>query len=175
MTALIEVTGPAGAQLARALIDGGSDSSFVKSSLADTLGLSVTAQAIFACVGFKEREEEAGIHERVRLQLKSRHSSESCYLNFWKSDTLCAPMRAPCSPNLFTELASFELADDFSGSSIDILIGADQMYDVVLPDNINNVKLSKRLCAVKTLFGYTLHGSASDAVRLVPLHTYHLQ
>ena len=173
MTALIEVTGPAGAQLARALIDGGSDSSFVKSSLADALGLSVTAQGIFACVGFKEREEEARIHERVRLQLTSRHSSESCYLDFWKSDKLCAPMRAPCSPDLFTELASFELADDFSGSSIDILIGADQMYDVVLPDN--TVKLSKRLCAVKTLFGYTLHGSASDAGRLVPLHTYHLQ
>ena len=81
-------------------------------------------------------------------------------------------MQAPCSPNLFVQLAQFELADDFSRDSIDILIGADQMYDVVLPDN---VKLTKRLSAIKTLFGYALHGSVSGDCQVVPRHTYHTQ
>ena len=85
MTALVEVIGPNGTQQARALIDGGSDSSFVKSSLAETLGVSVTARGAFACIGFQERGEEVRVHERVNLELKSRHSSESCHLGFWKT------------------------------------------------------------------------------------------
>ena len=174
MTALVEVSGPAGARRARILIDGGSDSSFVKSSLANALGVSVTARGMFACVGLGERGEEARLHERVRLELKSRHSSESCCLDLWKSEKLCAPIHIPCSPNLFTQLANFKLADDFSGDAIDILIGADQMYDVILSEQ---VRLTKRLCAVKTLFGFALHGSAADVSQMAapPRHSYHIQ
>ena len=83
-------------------------------------------------------------------------------------------MHVPCrhSPDLFTQLANLELADDFSGDDINILIGADQMYDAVLSEK---VKLLKRLYAVKTLFGYALHGSATDVDRVGPRHTYHIQ
>ncbi|KAF0293362.1 hypothetical protein FJT64_000940 [Amphibalanus amphitrite] len=61
--------GPRGVRLVRALIDGGSDASFIRSSLADELGLETVGQGTFACVGFKEKLEEARQYDLVSAQL----------------------------------------------------------------------------------------------------------
>ena len=69
---------------ARALIDGGSDSSFIRTSLAEKLGLATVNQATFMCVGFQERLEETSTHDEVTVRLRSRHSDqgEDVMLNF---------------------------------------------------------------------------------------------
>ncbi|XP_043221538.1 uncharacterized protein LOC122381442 [Amphibalanus amphitrite] len=64
-TALVEVAGPRGVRLVRALIDGGADASFIRASLADQLGLEKVGQGTFACVGFKERVEEAHQYDQA--------------------------------------------------------------------------------------------------------------
>ncbi|KAF0309810.1 hypothetical protein FJT64_019069 [Amphibalanus amphitrite] len=64
-TALVEVAGPRGVRLVRALIDGGADASFIRASLADQLGLEKVGQGTFACVGFKERVEEAHQYDQL--------------------------------------------------------------------------------------------------------------
>ena len=54
-TALVEASGPKGNCQVRALIDGGSDSSFIRSSLAEQLGLETVRTGVFVCLGFQEK------------------------------------------------------------------------------------------------------------------------
>ena len=75
-TALVVVEGPEGSCPARVLIDGGSDSSFIRASLAEKLGLPTVKQGRFECVGFQEKMEEASIHDEVSVKLRSRYSDE---------------------------------------------------------------------------------------------------
>ena len=71
-TALVTAAGPRGARLVRVLIDGGSDTSFIRASLADELGLESIGQGTFACVGFKEKLEEA---HRTREEARGSQGS----------------------------------------------------------------------------------------------------
>ncbi|MPC56516.1 hypothetical protein E2C01_050478 [Portunus trituberculatus] len=67
----------------------------------------------------------------------------------WKTRHLCAPLQLRKPPS-FKELEGCLLADDFEGGPIDILIGTDRIYDIVL---WNQVPLAKRLRAIETIFG----------------------
>ena len=59
-TAVVEATGPRGCRPVRVLIDGGSDTSYVRTSLAEELGLPTLRTDTFACIGFQEKVEELG-------------------------------------------------------------------------------------------------------------------
>ncbi|KAF0293852.1 hypothetical protein FJT64_008401 [Amphibalanus amphitrite] len=104
-TALVEAAGPQGTCRLRILLDGGSDSSYIRTSAADALGLALVGSGVFACMGFQERGEEPRTYEK--------------------------------------------------GGPVDVLIGVDQIYKIVLHDQIC---LSDRLRAVDTVFGYVIHG-----------------
>ena len=153
-TALVEATGPRGTCYLRVLLDGGSDSSYVRASAADLLGLPTVGSGTFACLGFQERLEEPRKYDKVSLSVRSRHGGEALVLDLWKSERLCSqltPSRAPAvvfAPHLL-------LADDFEGGPVDVLIGADLMYRIVLWDQ---VRLTDHLRALETVFGYVLHG-----------------
>ena len=155
-TALVVVEGPKGKHTARALIDGGSDSSFIRDSLAEKLGLPTVNQGTFMCVGFQERMEETRTHDEVTARLQNRHSEgEAATLNFWKVPRLCAPLKPWEMPDWLQLPPDVQLADDFSGGPVDLLIGADQMYRVIL---WNQLELAPGLRLVETMFGHVLHG-----------------
>ena len=168
-TALVEGRGPHNTRALRVLLDGGSDASYIRKSVAEEMGLSVIGSGTFACVGFQERAEEQRIYQRVKIDLQSRHGGEAREFDLWCSDRLCAPL-PPVDPPV-KEAEGFVLADDFSGGQIDILSddGADQFYRAVLLDC---VVLGERLRALDTIFGYVLHGLDS-AANQPPRHTYH--
>ena len=58
-TVLVNAAGPRGVRPTRVLIDGGSDASFIRASLAEELGLETVTKGTFACIGFQEKVEEA--------------------------------------------------------------------------------------------------------------------
>ena len=153
-TALVEATGPRGTCQLRVLLDGGSDSSYVRASAAELLGLPTVGRGVFACLGFQERQEEPRLYEKVRLSLRSRHGGESQVFDLWKSDRLCSQL-TPARPPATVYTPHLLLADDFEGGPVDVLIGADLMYRVVLWEQ---VRLTDHLRAVETVFGYVLHG-----------------
>ncbi|KAF0306014.1 hypothetical protein FJT64_022433 [Amphibalanus amphitrite] len=66
-TALVEASGPRGTCQLRVLLDGGSDSSYVRTSAAELLGLPTVGRGVFACLGFQERLEEPRMYEKVKL------------------------------------------------------------------------------------------------------------
>lgn len=153
-TALAVATGPQGTCRLRVLLDGGSDSSYIRTSAADALGLATVGSGVFACMGFQERGEEPRTYEKVRLTLRSRHGGEDHVFELWKTDRLCS-QPTPARPPTVVFEPHVLFADDFQGGSVDVLIGVDQIYKVVLHDQIC---LSDRLRAVDTVFGYVIHG-----------------
>lgn len=151
-TAVVEATGPKGSRKVRILLDGGSDSSYIRSSLAEELGLRVLGSGVFACVGFQERREEARTYNKVEVELKSKYSDCSLKVDLWSTDELCAPLPAAQPPNFNSEL---EMADDFTDGQVDVLIGIDHLYRIIL---WKQVELGEGVRAIETVFGYVLHG-----------------
>ncbi|XP_043242087.1 uncharacterized protein LOC122391851 isoform X2 [Amphibalanus amphitrite] len=168
-TALVTAAGPRGVRLVRALIDGGSDASFIRSSLADELGLETVGQGTFACVGFKEKLEEVRQYALVSAQLRGHQRGEAI-LSFWKTEKLCAPVGA--KPPVLSLPPSVDLADDFRDVPVDMLIGCDQLYRVVM---WGQMEVSPGLRLVETVFGYVLHGRAQGQEPPVFRHAYRCQ
>ncbi|KAF0291508.1 hypothetical protein FJT64_001107 [Amphibalanus amphitrite] len=169
-TALVEVTGPRGTCMLRVLIDGGSDSSYIRTSAADLLGLPTVGSGTFACMGFQERGEEPRVYEKVRVAMRSRHGGEEHLFDLWKTDRLCS-LPTPARPPAVTYQPHLLLADDYHGGPVDILIGVDQMYKVLM---WKQIPLTDRLRAVETVFGYVLHGR-DDAPVAPPAAKYVLR
>ena len=155
-TAVVVATGPGAHRNVRVLLDGGSDASYIPASVAEELGLKVIGSGTFACVGFQERIEEPKQYTQVEVRLQSRHDDQSTTVQVWSTDRLCAPVTPTAPPVVDTDV---KLADDFSGGQVDILIGTDQLYDVVLWEQI---ALGEGLRAIDTIFGYVIHGRSGN-------------
>ena len=167
-TALAVATGPKGRQRVRILLDGGSDSSYIRSALVEELGLPTTGSGTFACFGFQEKREEARSYDRVAIELESRFHDRSVRLELWSTDQLCLPLPTATPPHVPSRL---EMADDFGGGDVDLLIGIDNMYRVVLWEQL---ELGQGLRAIETVFGYVLHGrQGEDSVARPKRRSFH--
>ena len=89
---------------------------------------------------------------------------------FWRTDKLCAPVGAP--PPVQSLPPSVELADDFREGPVDVLIGCDQLYKVLL---WNQVEVSPGLRLVETVFGYVIHGQSPGQQTTGQRHAYRCQ
>ena len=157
-TALAEAAGLKGRRKVRILLDGGSDSSYIRSSLVKDLDLPVTGSATFACLGFQERAEEVRSYDRVQVELQSLLGGCSVKLEMWSTDQLCQPLPKTTPPYVPSRL---ELADDFEAGDVELLIGIDNLYRVVLWEQ---AELGEGLRAIETVFGYVLHGQHDESV-----------
>ena len=153
-TALVEAEGPRGRRMTRALLDGGSDSSYIRSSVVEELGLPVKDTGTFACIGFQEKAEEPRQYDRVSVDLRSRFGDGPISLDLWSTERVCSPLPTPTA-NLLPSAMPEMMADDFGGGEVDILIGIDNLYHVVLWEQKD---LGEGLRAVDTVFGYVIHG-----------------
>ena len=169
-TAVVKAEGPNGHRLVRVLLDGGSDTSFIRSSLAEELGLPTTQTSTFACIGFQEKMEEPRLYNKVKVSSCSRFGDEPVDLELWGTDMLCSSLKAPGPPAVSSMLPD-RMADDFSGGKVDILIGIDYLYDIILWDQI---AIGDGLRAIDTVFGYVMHGRKDDVINRKGHHqTYH--
>ena len=90
----------------------------------------------------------------MEVNLRSRFNGDTRKIKAYNTDKLCSELPAldkSPDPSLLPE----NMADDFQGGTVDILIGVDHMYDIILWDQI---EINDRLLAVETVFGYVLHG-----------------
>ncbi|XP_037082413.1 uncharacterized protein LOC119103070 [Pollicipes pollicipes] len=75
----------------------------------------------------------------------------------------------------FQERVLFEprllLADNFAVGLVDVLIGANQLYSVLL---WNQISLAANLRAIETVFGHVIHGQEGDTVNPQPTTSTHL-
>lgn len=166
-TALVNAVGPRGVRPTRLLIDGGSDTSFIRASLAEELGLETVGQGTFACIGFKEKLEETRQYHQVNVKLAGLQTGEAV-LTFWKTEKLCVPVGGS-APEVMSLPPSVQLADDHREGPVDLLIGCDQLYKVVL---WNQMEVSPGLRLIETIFGYVLHGQAQGEKPTTQRHAY---
>ena len=143
--------------MTRILLDGGSDS-YIRSSLAEELGLPVVASGTFYCLGFQEKVEEPRQYDRVKVDLTSRFGDGHVTLDMWSTERVCSPLPTPSLSGLPPDMPD-SMADDFEGGAVDLLIGIDNLYRIVLWDQVD---LGNGLRAIKTLFGYVMHGRHAD-------------
>ena len=167
MTAVAVVTSPRGEQWnVRLMFDSGSDLSYCRSSLVQRMGLPKVGEAQFVCTGFQERREPLKTYDLVKIALSSTWGSEIIYLNLWRSDSLCCPLKRrvlPCHP----DLTGLPLADDLGEGEVDILIGTDYFYQLM---GNAQISLSPSLRAIETLFGWVIHGRGDSNIA-APLTT----
>ena len=169
-TAVVKAAGPNGSRRIRILLDGGSDSSYIRSSLAEELGLRVLGSGVFACVGFQEKREEARSYEKVEVQLESRFGGCQVNVDLWSTNELCDPLPTTPSPKPDPGL---DMADDFTGGQIDVLIGIDHLYRIIL---WKQVELTEGVRAIETVFGYVLHGrQGQDQLNQPQRQAFHCQ
>ena len=83
-------------------------------------------------------------------------------LDLWSTGELCGPLPATQPPRIEAEL---DMTDDFSNGQVDVLIGLDHLYRIIL---WRQVELSEGLRAVETVFGYVLHGRQSPGKAAQP-------
>jgi hypothetical protein len=126
---------------ARALLDTGSQSSFVTQNLRKKLGLPSNKINSFKISGINNKETE--ITERVQIRVKSRVSSFSL-----SADCLVIPIITGNLPNVEIDIERLDLPRDveladpqfYKPSQIDILLGADKFFEII---NSKQIKLGK--------------------------------
>ena len=104
----------------------------------------MTDTGTFSCLGFQEKTEEPRVYNKVQVDLKSRFGGCSVKLNMWSTEQLCSPLPTAPPPQVPSGL---EMADDFGGGDVDLLIGIDNMYRIVLWEQL---ELSEGLRAIET-------------------------
>ena len=90
-------------------------------------------------------------------------------LGLWSTERLCVPLQKaspPCVPS------RLEMADDFQGGEVDLLIGIDNLYRVVLWEQVD---LGEGLRAIETVFGYVLHGQHEESADQPKRRAFHCQ
>ena len=164
MTCRVMICGPDGSTApARALLDSGSEASFITERLAQQLGLSRRKGPMIACIG------ESTPHIRPRglvdiritdVQQKGKvHPVHALVLSKITSTTPACPV--PEQHN-WSHLTGLSLADPDYGTpgSVDLLLGADVFSRVVLHGR--RFGPAGTPSAFKTQFGWVLTGSAGQ-------------
>ena len=165
MTASVYVKGTSPEmKKARILIDGGSQRSYIRSSLAKSIQARTVAKETLQIQSFGERSAKCEL-DLVNVNLFSRIDDFSSAFKLLSTSHLCSPLdNIPVGPWI-TELQErgFILADETQaatgdGKAIDIIIGADQMWKIFTH---NVFSTSYGVVASETRFGWVLQGPVS--------------
>ena len=122
----------------RILMDGGSETSYVTTSLKEKLQLCTIKTEVLNLNTFGNEQHSKKRCELVRVRLRSCDGEdiEICALTF---PAICAPPVSFIDMSHFTVLRELNLADDpqrdeYASDTIDILIGSDHYWDIVIGD-----------------------------------------
>lgn len=144
---------------ARALIDGGSQSTFVSEEFVKKLGLRTQRSGSVAVKGIGGNALQ-GCKGDVVLRISPCHADQPVLVTSGLVLNKVADNLPSCSlpNNLAKYYNGLQLADDqfYKSGKIDLLIGADLMSDILLGGDI--VRVQGMPCAISTIFGYILQG-----------------
>ena len=145
----------------RVLLDGGSELSYVRKSVISGLRLPVKGQRELNLFSFGEREHGCRSYDEYELHLSALGSTHSkVKITALAVNELCAPLVNKVSKQdlmKFAHLKNLHLADKFDRpqKTVDVVIGADYMYDVLYNERIS---AGRGPTAIKSVFGWILHG-----------------
>jgi len=164
MTIKVNVLGKTTSKEVRALLDCGSQKSYILRSTAKELGLTPVAREVVAHTLFGGARTEPRVHDRYRIKLRSSnpHAKREFEFEFLDQAEICGSVaRMPKGPFL-KELKGkgVWLSDIGSGCpKIEILIGSD-IYGKILTGKVK--QLRGGLTAIDTRLGWTVCGRPQE-------------
>ncbi|CAL8069059.1 unnamed protein product [Orchesella dallaii] len=160
-TLVVKVIGRMKTVSARALIDSGSQKSYVTESLAEEVGLHVLGSETVTHQLFGG-EQSVKQHRRYKVYLQGTHGKFNCNFDVSDMPKICGPVNSIPKGSWLMELAQnqIDVSDVESGREIHVLIGADVAGKLMTG---KKMELSCGPVAVETLLGWTLMGKLPRA------------
>lgn len=151
----------------RVLIDGGSQRSYIRTTLVDKIKANKVGSELLQIQSFGENFKKCNL-DLVSVTLSSKVDDNKTSFKLLSTSQLCSPLEMIPNGPWLTELEErgFILADDIQNSSnvdresIDIILGADQMWKIFTS---NVFSTSYGIVASETKFGWVLQGPISNS------------
>ena len=145
---------------ARALLDPGSEETYISSRLSQKLGLATVGRQTFSVETFGCNRSVSVTHKRVGLIFQSRHEDKRYRLFGWEVERTCNVFRSQNFGDSDREFFSkFQIADSLEDGGVcpvDILLGADSLPRILLPKA--PVLSPSGLLLTPTILGWTIMG-----------------
>ena len=154
---------------ARAVIDGGSQRSYIKASVVEFLGYESTGKVEIAHSLFGGVKTQSQPHEIYLVRMKSIGGDYACNFRAMSKDVICADIPSVKRTEWVEELkdkhislGDLDSSDEHFDDSIDVLIGADIAGKIMMGQKHD---LSNGLTVIQTVFGWTVMGQVSNTER----------
>ncbi|XP_064464472.1 uncharacterized protein LOC135375756 [Ornithodoros turicata] len=179
-TAKVWIEGTDGRRsLARILLDGGSQRSFIRQDVSTKLGCTLLRSEDLHVGALGNTASSCTKYRCVRVLLRSQFSASCMAIEAVEYPDICSdglPVLDSHSAQHVKNMG-LQLADEPSSpTDISLLIGADFYWGVVTGAT---ARLSDYLVAVETLFGWTIQGSGRNAsgghCRIPSVHVLHVE
>ncbi|XP_055922137.1 uncharacterized protein LOC129953211 [Eupeodes corollae] len=156
----------------RMVLDGGSQMSFIKSSVARQLDLDIIGIQNINIIPFGSKEPRPSMQcNKVQVVLRNQYDNRIVSLELMEVPEICVDVLSTPDENLETlsdlQLADVRLENLHAENGISILIGADNYWVVATGQH---KRITPDLTAINTVLGWTLQGRSpvishnSDAV-----------
>ncbi|XP_055914411.1 uncharacterized protein LOC129947754 [Eupeodes corollae] len=146
----------------RFVMDGGSQMSFVKSSVARCINLSPTGSHNLSIISFgSDKPKPNRLCNKVKIILRSQYNNRTFVVEAIEVPEICVDaLAAPPSQLLETSLHGLPLADsrtlgNIPEEGISLLIGADYYWQFATD---KYKRITDKLTAIETVFGWTIQG-----------------
>lgn len=166
-TATIWIDAPQQSQLAKCLLDGGSQRSFIREDISRALKLPVVGSEVIKLHVFGSVTHQRVTAKKVKANLCNLKTNESVKVELLETPTLCSSRLKTADEKLRQALndKGLQVADipvrGMETEELGILIGGDYYWSIVTG---HTERLEKGLVAVESKFGWLIQGVVSVPV-----------
>ena len=144
----------------RILIDSGSDHSYIKQDIAESLGMQSEGPSKLMTILMHGGQSRTIKVRKFKFTLTALDGSKSADVSAWAVDKVCAPLEAvPVDISKYRYLKGLKLADSYprQTANIDILLGSDQ-WGQILRSGLKKRDASSPI-ATNSIFGWMISGN----------------
>lgn len=173
-TATIWIDAPRQSQIAKCLLDGGSQRSFIREDISKALNLPVVGTEVIKLHVFGSTNPKRMIARKVKANLRNLKTNMSVQVELLETPSVCSSPIRMASEEIRHSLEAdgLQVADHpvrgLEQESLGLLIGGDYYWDIVTGQT---KRLENGLVAVESKFGWLIQGTVSIPVMSVTTET----
>lgn len=166
-TATVWIDAPQQSQLAKCLLDGGSQRSFIREDISRSLNLPVVGSEIIRLHVFGSVAHKRVTARKVKANLRNLKTNEAVLVELLETPTVCSSKLKVADEKIRRRLQdkNLQVADTpvrgMETEELGVLIGGDYYWDIVTG---RTERLEKGLVAVESKFGWLIQGVVSVPV-----------
>ncbi|GFR14251.1 uncharacterized protein TNCT_25511 [Trichonephila clavata] len=152
---------PKGNVQLRCMLDGGANKSFILREVVELLDLKVVDKEALVIHTFGSETAEKRIYDIVEITLENVQTNKNIKIQAVVIDSVTSS-RIQIPSKFIRNIAlerGIELADNSTSERIHVLIGSDYISEIL---GERNIRISKRLIAVDSIFGYLIQGKEGE-------------